>query len=244
MARELRVEAISERRNLIINGTLNDPEKAEQLCRELKNSGYHVDVRALAVNEQVAQRGVAQRLENSLANPEDKVIPRDVPLHIQKEAYEGMPNAVSRIEHAGIADRVAVYGRRSTEPLYENSGSLPEAGQDAQAAILSERNREMTSAEKVEHTQGWDRITKMASRRGAPEEERLRYQQARAQAHAQLRRDPVASAEYDTQAAPPVRSLAQAGVTPKEGRSSWKDLPQQEPETEEHEQGIEHEHER
>jgi hypothetical protein len=195
MSRELRAEAIAEKRNLIIDGTLNDPDKAEQLCRELKKQGYDVDIRALAVNERVSQRGVAERLEDGIADP--KKIPRDVPEHIQKEAYEGMPRSVERIEHSGAADRVSVYRRGADEPFYTSGDSPPAAGQDARAAIEAERARAMTPAEKVEHAQKWDKIDDMGKARHAPEDELRRYDAARTHAHVQLRDDPEASAAYD-----------------------------------------------
>jgi hypothetical protein len=198
MSKELRSDAIHERRNLIIDGTLSDPDRAEQLCRQLRDSGYEVDVCALAVNERVSQRGVAERLEASLADPAHRTIPRDVPEAVQSDAYQGMPNAVARIENACLADRVAVYKRYSVDPVYENSGGVPVAGNDAKSHIISERSREMTSAERVEHATVWDDLVEKAEKREALPAVHQRYAEACNAAHTELHRDPVASEYYDT----------------------------------------------
>ena len=62
-ADELRDAAIAERRNLVIDGTLKWPHKAEQLCRKLKSAGYRVEVRAMAVDRQTSDAGVYLRYE-------------------------------------------------------------------------------------------------------------------------------------------------------------------------------------
>ncbi len=174
----------------------------------MKAQGYDVEVRALAVNERVSQRGVAERLENGIADP--KAIPRDVPEHIQTEAYRGMPDSVERIEHTGAADRVSVYRRGADAPFYTSGASPPVAGHDAKAAIEAERAREMTPAEKVEHAQKWDKIDGMGKDRQAPDDELRRYDAARTDAHVQLRGDREASAEYDRTATPAQRQHSSA----------------------------------
>jgi predicted ABC-type ATPase len=201
MAQELRRDAIGDRRNLVIDGTLRDPEKAAELCRELKAAGYEVDVRVMAVHERVSQRGVAERLEYGLADPL-QAIPRDVPQDIQREAYVGMLDSVDRIEHTGACDRLSVYRRDADKPLYISPPMPPPAGQDARAAVLAERDRPMSSVECVRHAQKWDTIAEMAFARQAPVEEQERYEAARAAAHVELHKDATAFAEYKRSATP------------------------------------------
>lgn len=197
MADKLRSDAMSGRYNLVIDGTLKDPQKAEKLCEELHAAGYQIEVRALAVSDKVSRRSVAERLEKDLADPD--ATPRDVPAGVQDEAYQNMPLSVARIEHGRLADRVSVYARGIKEPLYSSDIRLL-TEHDARDIILAERNREMTSVEKVEHAQKWDWIAKQAGDREAPAEEQGRYAGQRVEAHVQLRVDPAACAEYDTTA--------------------------------------------
>jgi len=206
MAKDLRQDAIVERRNLIIDGTLNDPEKALRLSRDLKAAGYEVDVRVLAVNERTSHRQVTQRLEEDLADTSGDTIPRDVPDDIQKEAYKGMPSAVAAVEASGFADRVRVYNRQDPDqPLYDSRDPQNPPGLTAEATILAERNREMTPVEKAQHAQGWDkvinatetRLTDEDVRRRPSPEELHRNHMKRELAHGELRLDPTASELFD-----------------------------------------------
>jgi hypothetical protein len=199
LADYLRVEATKQRYNLIIDGTLKNPENAEQLCKELKAAGYRVEVWALAVNCRDSQRGVYLRYEEALADPSGDEIPRNVPEAIQLEAYDGMPRSIKAIEHAQLADRVSVYRRGDATPIYSNSDTAPGDGHDATAMIDKERQRALEPDEKVLAAEEWDRIEALASRpgRNATPEEKERYATLRREACASMREDPEASVQYD-----------------------------------------------
>lgn len=210
LTEDIRRPAIQERRNLVVDGTLNNADRAERLLQKLKESGYEIEVRALAVNEAVSQRGVAARLEKGLAYPRGDIIPRAVEPHIQKEAFAGMPQAIERIERLKLADRVQVYGRNQPEPLYD---SAKPQGKTAHQVITSEQSRPQTPLEMAEHARGWDSIIDRATQRKAPLTEQQIYQTAHKQAHSTLRQDSLASFEYDSQASATQRQQSIAIAT-------------------------------
>ena len=55
-------DARDQNKNIILDGTLKDPDKAETLVRDFKRSGYEVEVRAMAVSKETSELGVYERL--------------------------------------------------------------------------------------------------------------------------------------------------------------------------------------
>jgi hypothetical protein len=153
---------------------------------------------AAAVNPRISERSVDLRKERALADVSGKDIPRDVPASVQRLAVEGMPDSIARIEQTGVADRVSVYQRGNSTPLYVNEGSVRVGGPDARAAIRAEQQRPLTSIEKGQAAEEADAIERLSSRPDshASAEELTRYEVLRAEAHSQVRADPVAHAEY------------------------------------------------
>ena len=209
LTEDVRRTAITEKRNIIVDGTLNNADRAERLMQKLKESGYEIDVRAMAVHEPVSQRGVAARLEKGLANPD--IIPRNVEPHIQADAFQGMPQSIDRIEQQGLADRVRVYGRDKTAPLYD-SAQAP--GTTAVQAIAQERTRPLTPLEISEQALDWDMIVQRATARQAPPSDMAAYKAAQKDAHVQLRQDTIAAREFDAQATPEQRQQSLSLAAP------------------------------
>ena len=208
LSKDLRAEATNGHYNLIIDGTLNNPAKAEKMARELKAAGYKVDIRAMAVPKAISEQGVAGRLENALADPNGRAIPRIVEPSVQKEAYEGLPSALEHIEKLGVADRVEVYERGSSSPIYDSSNTTSVGG-DASKTLVAARERELTPEQKADLAKNWDRISQQAEARHAPSQTLNEYQAERANAHSQLRADPKAAAVYDATATPEQQANSQ-----------------------------------
>jgi predicted ABC-type ATPase len=182
-ADELRDAAIAERRNLIIDGTLKSPERAEELCRTLKRAGYRVEVRAMAVDRQTSLLGIHKRYERAKAElGAGRWVPEG---GVHDPAYRGMPQAIARIEKGGLADRIAVYGRqtddRETGILYDTAREK-NAEPSAFAAIRAERARARTAEEQAQLVEGWSEVIERTEKRGAPlaePETRRAYELAR-----------------------------------------------------------------
>lgn len=99
-AKELRAEAIAQRKNLIIDGTM---PKAE-VIRELKAQGYDVEVRAVAAHRFESELGVDRRFADGIDTDSHG---RYVPAHIRKDVYEALPKALDDVaRETGVPIRI------------------------------------------------------------------------------------------------------------------------------------------
>ncbi len=182
-AKELRQDAIEGRRNIVLDATLNDKDKARELLGQLRGAGYQIEVRALAVHQRDSRQGIQARYENAR---EAGSPARWVPDAIHDEAYKGMPVAVGHIEHNGLADKVTVM-RRDGTAIYRNDRAASATSGLSQIALLAERGRDPTEAEKLRHLRGWDKIHAQMRERGAGSGDLARISDYRREAHAMLK---------------------------------------------------------
>lgn len=140
--------AIREHRNLVIDGTMRDPDSVAKLCSKLQSAGYQVDARVLAVHELISRLGIHHRYElQHEANGFGRWSNRDK----HDQALTGLPLTVDRLETANLVDRMQVFGRSGSN-LYDNTLSaagwqqLPPQGS---LHIDEERSRDWTQAERT-----------------------------------------------------------------------------------------------
>ena len=190
-AKELRQDAIEGRRNIVIDATLNDKEKARELLGQLRSAGYQIEVRALAVHQRDSRQGIQARYENARQKGEAA---RRVPDAIHDEAYKGMPAALGHIEHHGLADRVTVM-RRDGTAIYRNDRAASATSGLSQIALLAERGRDPTEEEKLRHARGWDKVHAQMKNRNADSRDLAKVSDYRWEAHDRLgtRQAPEAS---------------------------------------------------
>ncbi|CAH2784418.1 MAG: hypothetical protein PPHEINF_4832 [uncultured Paraburkholderia sp.] len=50
--------AMAARRNLIVDGTMRDPDNLAKLCRKLRDAGYRIEARVMAVNALVSRLSI------------------------------------------------------------------------------------------------------------------------------------------------------------------------------------------
>jgi len=154
--------AKEQRVNLVIEGTMRNPDVVASTMKSLREAGYEIDARALAVNWQLSEQGIIQRYEHQKA---DRGVGRMTTPEAHKAAYDGMLNTLERIEREKLADRVTIY-RRGNEAIYSN---MLENGQwthepKARTSVEAERERPMTLLERKEYASGFDKIANMLSR--------------------------------------------------------------------------------
>lgn len=150
--------------NIIIEGTMRDSNTVAKTMTELRQAGYEIDARVLAVNERLSWQGVMQRYEGQKA---DRGTGRMTAPHSHQAAYEGMPVSVERIEQEKLADKITVY-RRGAEAIYSNSltNGQWERPTRARAAVEAERARPMTLQELKAYTEGYDKLAAMLAKPG------------------------------------------------------------------------------
>lgn len=143
----LLADARDQNKNIILDGTLKDPDKAETLVRDFKRSGYEVEVRAMAVSKETSELGVYERYENAMKNAPGAA--RWVPEEVRNDAYDGMPRAIDRLEAQEDpemrADRIRVYARApdaAGEPACLHDSQAPSnVEKSARESIEAERGR-------------------------------------------------------------------------------------------------------
>ena len=178
-AKELRADAIEGRRNIVLDATLNDKEKARELLGELRGAGYQIEVRALAVHRRDSLQGIRARYETAREQGREA---RWVPESVHDEAYKGMPITIGHIEHHGLADTVTVM-RRDGTAIYRNDRAAAATSGLSQIALLAERGRDPTEEEKIRHLRGWDKIHAQMRYRDADSRDLAKVSDYRWEAH-------------------------------------------------------------
>jgi len=154
--------AKEQRVNLVIEGTMRNPDVVAATMNSLREAGYEIAARALAVNWRLSEQGIIQRYENQKA---DRGVGRMTTPEAHKAAYDGMLHTLERIEREQLADRVTIY-RRGNEAIYSNT---LERGQwihepQAKTVLETERNRSMTLKERKDYANGFEKLANMVSR--------------------------------------------------------------------------------
>jgi hypothetical protein len=148
--------AKEQRFNLIIEGTMRDSNVVAVTMTGLRDAGYEIDARALAVAFRLSEQGIYQRYENQKA---DKGEGRMTTPQAHQAAYDGLPITLAMIESEKLADRIAIY-RRGAVAIYENELRDGQWRREPQAAAIleAERIRPLTPAEAQAYREGFDAL--------------------------------------------------------------------------------------
>lgn len=160
--------AMAARRNLIVDGTMRDPDNLAKLCRKLRDAGYRIEARVMAVNALVSRLSIHERYERQVqANGFGRWSNRDK----HDAAFTGVPLTVEKLEAEQLVDRMTVFARNSDEPVYDNrlvaaQWEQPPAGRER---VDAERSREWSSTERHQFVGRLDAIARRMEQRGAGE---------------------------------------------------------------------------
>ena len=219
-AKELRQDAIEARRNIVLDATLNDKQKARELLGQLRSAGYQTEVRALAVHQRDSRQGMQARYENA---KEKGDVARWVPDAIHDEAYKGLPVTIGHIEAYGLADKITVM-RRDGTAIYRNDRAASGTSGLSQIALLAERGRDPTEEEKLRHLRGWDKVHAQMIQRGADSRDLAKVSDFRWDAHDSLKaRTPPAESAGRTEPVPKpgVESVQALALAQKARLEAW-----------------------
>ena len=179
-------EAKARRVNIVIEGTMRDGDKVAATMEGLREAGYEIDARALAVSSRMSEQGIMQRYEYQRA---DRGAGRMTTPEAHRAAFDGMLRTLERIEAGKLADRVTIY-RRGDEVIYSNE---LRDGQwawppHARAVVEAERARSPTLRERQDYAQGFDELAQLLARpeRRASAEEIRQVENLRRQARADV----------------------------------------------------------
>ena len=137
-------KAIDEKYNFIFEGTLKNDRILDRI-RELKENGFRVIVRALAVPKMESLLSVHERYQNQM---ERIGFGRLISVKQHNEAYEGVPETIDKIEKSGLC-KVEIYkrGKEITEPIrIYSSDSKDRIYANARMALVEGRKSEERKA--------------------------------------------------------------------------------------------------
>ena len=162
-ATRLTMAAVEGRRNLVVDGTMRSPENIRELTNRLKENGYEVEARVMAVNPETSMTRARLRFEEQVA---ERGTGRFVNREQHDAAYTGMVESVRSLEREKLADTVRLYDANQ-RPVYENKqerGEWQKAPEAAQA-LQQERSREWTHAERRDYVSALYEINTLAKQR-------------------------------------------------------------------------------
>ena len=160
--------AIKERRNLVIDGTMRDPDSLAKLCSKLQSAGYRIDARVLAVNDLVSRLSIHHRYE---LQHEANGFGRWSNRTNHDLAFVGLPLTVDRLETANLVDRMHVTNRSGTD-IYDNTriaGGGQQTPVQGRVHVDAERSRAWTQAERSSFELTLDLVQSKMHRRQASE---------------------------------------------------------------------------
>ncbi|WP_260434743.1 zeta toxin family protein [Burkholderia stagnalis] len=111
-ASRLTKRAEDERRNLIVDGTMRNPDNIAALAQRLQRAGYTVEARVMAVPPDPSFDRARLRYEQLAAEGQ---VGRVVNREQHDAAYRGLPATVARLERDGLADRIRIYDSHARE---------------------------------------------------------------------------------------------------------------------------------
>ena len=160
---------MDQRYNLIIDGTMRDPQAIVTVAARLRNSGYEVEGRVMAVNELVSTMHIHKRYE---AQMEAQGVGRFSTKEQHDRSFSALPASLELLERNLALDKLTLFNRDGAA-IYRNErdGNRLIDTPAARQALDIERGREMTNDEKRDLATGWGAIIRQMKNRAAPGQE-------------------------------------------------------------------------
>lgn len=130
-------EAAHRRVNVLVEGTMRNPETVAATLRQFREAGFRTDARALAVSPEMSSLGILQRYA---AQKESRGVGRMTTTEAHENALRGMLDTLDRIQDQRLADSLTIY-RRGGEAIHRFDLSSPARGDEPRARELVERER-------------------------------------------------------------------------------------------------------
>ncbi|MDR7148895.1 hypothetical protein J2W49_000823 [Hydrogenophaga palleronii] len=214
-ANELRVDAVSQRKHLVIDTTT---PKA-RLIRELQRQGYEVEVRALASHRLESELGVDQRFSRSL---ERFGHGRYVPESVRNEIYQNLPGQLDDVQaRTGVPIQIfdregqVHYDSRVTPALAPGQALeaarearlTPERLKELDEALVAQREWHRTLPERLPNA----RVNAPTSANLLAQRSELRVEEGVAQLHQQVQRHRIDATSRDAPHRPTEMEAARDG---------------------------------
>lgn len=192
LSREIHHQALESKRNLVIEAAQHDTSESLHLAKSLKAAGYHVEVHAAAVNDQISYARAALNYEKQVSSGHPGTY---VSAGEHGRNFADASETLRRIEYAGAADRIVVYNRLS-DPILDRK---PEPGQLTASETFDRARGQLSEYERVNLVETWDAVVESMQKRGAPNAEVDRVTESVERAHYTMRRSEPARESYEFQ---------------------------------------------
>ena len=169
-ATRLTTAARESRRNLVVDGTMRNADNQRDLVTRLKETGYQVEVRILAVNPETSLARARLRYEQQVA---EGGTGRYVNQEQHDRAYEGVRETVAALEQEARVDRIRVYDANQVR-LYDNTqvNGTWERPPQASETLRTEQTRAWSHSERRDYVSTLEEINQLARERsGLPDPE-------------------------------------------------------------------------
>ena len=162
----LLTEAIKNRYNIIIEGTMRNPDVPVATAHRFRQHGYSPEAHILAVPFDQSLQGIYVRYEQQ---KEIGSSGRFTPVAIHQQAYEGVLKSVERLYQEQSVNRLVIYNRGAKVLLAENivRNGKWSSQQEPSKKIERERNRSWAPEEMADYAITWERILAAREKRGA-----------------------------------------------------------------------------
>lgn len=140
--------------SVVIEGTMRDSDKVAATMKMLRDAGFEIDARALAVHHRLSIQGILMRYEGQ---KQDRGWARMTKEAAHQAGFDGLPITLARIEVEKLADRVSVM-RRGGEVIYANYLNHGEWVHPpmARRVLDDERQRPLTVAELSDYAKAFE----------------------------------------------------------------------------------------
>ncbi len=156
---------IETKRNILLEGVFKDGKKLSNIVKQLKNCGYTVTVRLLAVHERHSIWGIHERYEREkIERGHGRFVPRDY----HDKCYVALPSTVTLLEEQKQCDLIEIY-KRDGVTNYTNSLSDGAWGSKPAGSDYIEKGRSVSLSEndRREYQEAWERVFEYMKGRGA-----------------------------------------------------------------------------
>ena len=162
-AQRLTGEAISGKRNLLVDGTMRNPDAVRDLSERLQASGYRIEARVMAVSPEVSLTRAQLRFEQQI---EARGYGRNVNSAQHDAAFKGLSKTIVLLERDSLVDSVRVYASNHAV-IYQNSGGREgwDRPSSAGAVLEAERSRPQSTFERRDYIEALQELSALVRQR-------------------------------------------------------------------------------
>lgn len=174
--RILRARTIAQKKNIIHDMPVSNPNDLLDLSFKLKKQGFRVEVHAMAVQKKVSRQGIRSRYEDVLEkrlaaqSKEERAIhrPRLVDTETHDRMYDQLPQALQMLEEENLVDHISLWKRGEAKPaVTQDYSSYAKTNAHIGQKLEELRDIPLTAKERKGLALSWDKIVVQMKKRDA-----------------------------------------------------------------------------